>query len=339
MESIDRIALIGINRPERRNAIDKRTAKLLIELFKDFEKNSTLDVAVLYGKGGNFCSGFDMKELAKSPDEMKTLIEECLRTKTRPLGPTLKQFEKPVIAAVNGYAVAGGLELALMCDLRIVEETAILGMYNRRFDIPMTDGGSVRLPKMIGLSRALDLIITGRQINGKIAFDWGLANRIVDTGTALGQAMNLARIIGTLPKTSLLYDRNSVYYSTFESCNFEDAMQFELRNANNAITSGTWQKDEINCLALFFLKSYWKCWKMNKNDNSFLAFMIIVFLLLIKMMVCIGNTFNNRSSVFVVWIDDEKFHIFPPREEQLVRSTCLTAAALWNKNVETICPN
>ncbi|KRX81404.1 putative enoyl-CoA hydratase/isomerase YngF, partial [Trichinella sp. T6] len=242
MESIDRIALIGINRPERRNAIDKRTAKLLIELFKDFEKNSTLDVAVLYGKGGNFCSGFDMKELAKSPDEMKTLIEECLRTKTRPLGPTLKQFEKPVIAAVNGYAVAGGLELALMCDLRIVEETAILGMYNRRFDIPMTDGGSVRLPKMIGLSRALDLIITGRQINGKIAFDWGLANRIVDTGTALGQAMNLARIIGTLPKTSLLYDRNSVYYSTFESCNFEDAMQFELRNANSAISSGTWQK-------------------------------------------------------------------------------------------------
>ncbi|KRZ72996.1 putative enoyl-CoA hydratase/isomerase YngF [Trichinella papuae] len=239
VENIDRIALIGINRPERRNAIDKRTAKLLIELFNDFEKNSTLDVAVLYGKGGNFCSGFDMKELAKSPDEINTLMEECLRTKTRPLGPTLKQFEKPIIAAVNGYAVAGGLELALMCDLRIVEETAILGMYNRRFDIPITDGGSVRLPKMIGLSRALDLIITGRQINGRTAFDWGLANRIVDTGTALGQAMNLARIIGTLPKTSLLSDRNSVYYSTFESCSFEDAMQFELRNANNAICNGT----------------------------------------------------------------------------------------------------
>ncbi|KRZ12972.1 Enoyl-CoA hydratase domain-containing protein 2, mitochondrial [Trichinella zimbabwensis] len=212
VENIDRIALIGINRPERRNAIDKR---------------------------GNFCSGFDMKELAKSPDEINTLMEECLRTKTRPLGPTLKQFEKPIIAAVNGYAVAGGLELALMCDLRIVEETAILGMYNRRFDIPMTDGGSVRLPKMIGLSRALDLIITGRQINGRTAFDWGLANRLVDTGTALGQAMNLARIIGTLPKTSLLSDRNSVYYSTFESCSFEDAMQLELRNANNAICNGT----------------------------------------------------------------------------------------------------
>ncbi|KAL1232053.1 putative enoyl-CoA hydratase/isomerase YngF [Trichinella pseudospiralis] len=239
VENIDRIALIGINRPERRNAIDKRTAKLLIELFNDFEKNSTLDVAVLYGKGGNFCSGFDMKELAKSRDEINTLIEECTRYKMRPLGPTLKQFEKPVIAAVNGYAVAGGLELALMCDLRIVEETAILGMYNRRFDIPMTDGGSVRLPKMIGLSRALDLIITGRQINGRTAFDWGLANRLVDTGTALGQAMNLARIIGTLPKTSLLSDRNSAYYSTFESCNFEDAMQFELRNANNAICNGT----------------------------------------------------------------------------------------------------
>ncbi|XP_003381315.1 enoyl-coA hydratase/isomerase family protein [Trichinella spiralis] len=247
-----------------------------------------------------------MKELAKSPDEMKTLIEECLRTKTRPLGPTLKQFEKPVIAAVNGYAVAGGLELALMCDLRIVEETAVLGMYNRRFgiyyshtNIPMTDGGSVRLPKMIGLSRALDMIITGRQINGKIAFDWGLANRIVDTGTvavktikfvpcsALGQAMNLARIIGTLPKTSLLNDRNST-----------------------------------------------RC-----NSNCAMPTMRSPMELGRRMMVCVGNNFNNRSSVFVVCIDDEKFYIFPAREEQLVRSTCLTAAALWNKNVETICPN
>ncbi|VDP05679.1 unnamed protein product [Soboliphyme baturini] len=129
---------------------------------------------------------------------------------------------------MNGYAVGGGLELALLCDLRVVENRATLGMLNRRFDIPLIDGGTVRLPRLIGLSRALDLIITGRKIDGETAFNWGIANRLVDTGTALGQALNLARVIADLPMASILADRRSAYFSSYDAGSLDDALDFEM---------------------------------------------------------------------------------------------------------------
>lgn len=144
-------------------------------------------------------------------------------------------LSKPVIAAVDGFAVAGGLELSLWCDLRVVETTAIMGVYCRRFGVPLIDGGTVRLTKLIGLSRALDLILTGRGINGKEAFEFGIANRLVPVGTALGQAFNLARSLVKFPQECLRMDRKSAYYSTFEAKSHEDALKYEFENAKHVI--------------------------------------------------------------------------------------------------------
>lgn len=143
-------------------------------------------------------------------------------------GPTRRLIQKPLIAAVNGYCVAGGLELAIMCDLRVMENDAIMGFYNRRFGVPLVDGGTVRLAPMIGLSRALDLVLTGRQITAKEALEIGLANRVVATGTALGQAVNLAQSIAKFPQKCLNHDRASLFNSTYNAANKDDALDFEL---------------------------------------------------------------------------------------------------------------
>ncbi|XP_061447585.1 enoyl-CoA hydratase EchA19-like [Rhineura floridana] len=220
------IMTIGINRPEVRNAVNLETAGILLQAFQSFEENSSLTVAVLHGLGGNFCAGYDLKELAHNPASIK--LEQDVTKGPGPMGPSRMKFSKPVIAAVSGYAVAGGLELSLLADLRVVEESAVLGVFCRRFGVPLIDGGTVRLPKLIGLSRALDLILTGRPVSAQEAFQLGLANRIVPNGKALHHAIELAEHISAFPQQCMRGDRSSAYYSAFEASSFTEAMQFEI---------------------------------------------------------------------------------------------------------------
>ncbi|XP_071451946.1 probable enoyl-CoA hydratase [Hetaerina americana] len=213
VEKLGAVTTIGINRPAKRNCVDMETAKKLTEAFESFEADNDSMVGVLYGKGGSFCAGYDLQELSTINDlkEVRDVISRGPLNGLGPMGPTRRIFKKPVVAGISGYAVAGGFELAMACDLRVVEETAIMGVFNRRFGVPLVDGGTVRLPSLIGLSRAMDLILTGRAISAKEAHEWGLANRIVAVGTALGQALNLARSIVKFPQQCLLADRASAY--------------------------------------------------------------------------------------------------------------------------------
>ena len=208
------IMTIGINRPEKRNAVNTHTGEVLKEAFLDFESDDNMYVAVIHGLGGNFCAGYDLEELSELEDDISNKVAEILMDQG-PMGPTKMELTKPVIAAVNGYCVAGGLELAIMCDLRVVEENSKLGFLNRRFGVPLIDGATVRLPALIGLSRAMDLILTGRLLEPKEALDWGLANRVVTTGTAFGQALNLAKEIVKFPQECLRADRESTLYATY----------------------------------------------------------------------------------------------------------------------------
>nr|CAD7433103.1 unnamed protein product [Timema monikensis] len=329
VEKLGPITTIGINRPNKRNCVNKQTAEQLSKAIRDFEDDKSVYAGVLHGKGGNFCAGFDLEELAEQdekfnlefnvkegeglmsireiwkqvmvipehtgadpchaepsvPEHSKlpllTICQSSLAKLGRSLGPTKRFIKKPLVAAISGYAVAGGLELALLCDLRVVEETAIMGVFNRHFDckresgkpfknpppvhptkirtlispssvvklnttsalanyateagVPLMDGGTVRLQSMVGLSRALDLILTGRAIKAKEAYEWGLANRVVACGTALGQAINLANSFVKFPQVCLQADRTSTYHTAFSSCNIADALSFEWKNAKYVI--------------------------------------------------------------------------------------------------------
>src|SRR6478609_1226316 len=197
--SIDRFA-------EARNAVDAETAGLLREAFFAFDKDETQSVAILTGRGGTFCAGADLKAVARRTGGL-TLKEDA----PGPMGPTRHLLSKPVIAAVEGYAVAGGLELALWCDLRVASETAKFGVFCRRWGVPLIDGGTVRLPRLIGHSRALDMILTGREVGAREAFEWGLANRLVPAGQALAEARALAEAIAKFPQVCLRSDRHSSY--------------------------------------------------------------------------------------------------------------------------------
>ncbi|CAH0553141.1 unnamed protein product [Brassicogethes aeneus] len=221
-----KVVTIGINRPSKRNCVDSKTANLLKGAIKEFEEDSSLHAGVLYGTGGNFCAGYDLNELANldKVDYLNTINDEGS------MGPTLRHIKKPMVAAISGYAVAGGLELALMCDLRVMEDTAILGVYNRRFGIPLVDGGTVRLQAMVGLSRTLDLILTGRSLTAKEALEWGVANRIVACGTALGQAISLATSLVKFPQECLQADRESTYNAAYNSA-FRELSKFEQNTA------------------------------------------------------------------------------------------------------------
>ncbi|XP_064606796.1 short-chain-enoyl-CoA hydratase-like isoform X2 [Liolophura sinensis] len=238
VEKVGSVLLIGINRPENRNAINPATAKVLYSAFKEFENDSDCHVAVLHGKGGNFCAGYDLKELSRvnADDENMQEIGEPIDHELGFMGPSRMAFSKPVIAAVSGYAVAGGLELALMCDLRVVEENAIMGVFCRRFGVPLLDGGTVRLPQLIGLSRALDLILTGRPVGAKEALEMGLANRVVSTGTALGSAILLANSLVKFPQECMNADRRSAYYSCYEAKSVQDALQHEYIDGVKVLT-------------------------------------------------------------------------------------------------------
>ncbi|XP_026851189.1 uncharacterized protein LOC6598703 [Drosophila persimilis] len=233
VEKDKNITMIGINRPQQRNAIDSITASQLCDAFANFEADDTSPVAVLYGVGGSFCSGFDILEM--STDEKEEISVDILMRPEGSVGPTRRQIKKPVVCGINGYCIANGLELALMCDLRVMEESAVLGFFNRRFGVPMLDGGTIRLPAMIGLSRALDLILTGRPVGSQEAHDIGLVNRIVPTGTALGNALELATCLAKFPQRALNHDRNSVYSGAFETSTFHQAVQNEVMYTSREI--------------------------------------------------------------------------------------------------------
>lgn len=213
-ETQEAVTTITIQRPETRNAIDRSTADALAAAFLAFEKDESAKAAVLCGAGDEFCSGADLKALA-SGETVNRLEEpsgEALDL-SAPLGPSRMLLSKPVIAAIEGHAVAGGLELALWCDLRVVAEDATLGVFCRRWGVPLMDGGTQRLPQIIGLGRALDLILTGRPVAADEAYQMGLASRVVATGQALPVALEMARQLTRFPQSCLAIDRLSTYQS------------------------------------------------------------------------------------------------------------------------------
>jgi enoyl-CoA hydratase len=207
LERSEAVATIVIDRPEARNAVDGPAARALADAFREFEQDDELRVAVLWGSGGVFCAGADLK--ARGTERGLRLAPDG----DGPMGPTRMAFTKPTIAAVEGYAVAGGLELALMCDLRIAGETAVFGVFCRRWGVPLVDGGTVRLPRLIGLSRALDMVLTGRPVGAHEALAFGLANRVVPAGRTREEAEALARTIANFPPRCVRSDRRSAWES------------------------------------------------------------------------------------------------------------------------------
>ncbi len=200
------VTIVTLSRPQARNAVDRPTAEALAAAFRAFDADPASSVAVFHGDHGHFCGGADLKAFATG-ERLNRLEPDG----DGPMGPSRMLLSKPVIAAISGYAVAGGLELALWCDLRVVEETATLGVFCRRFGVPLIDGGTVRLPRIVGMSRALDLILTGRPVDAHEAERIGLANRVVPAGTARSAAVALAHELAALPQTCLRNDRRSVY--------------------------------------------------------------------------------------------------------------------------------
>jgi enoyl-CoA hydratase len=202
------VLTITLDRPQRRNAVDGPTAQALRNAFEAFEGDDCMRVAVLTGGNGHFCAGADLGALG---DPVRRNAVEPTGTGPGPMGPTRMAFGKPVIAAVEGYAVAGGLELALMCDLRVAARGATFGVFCRRWGVPLIDGGTVRLPRIVGMGRALDMILTGRAVDAEEALAMGLATQLVDDGQALPAAQALAQQIAAFPQTCMLADRASAY--------------------------------------------------------------------------------------------------------------------------------
>jgi enoyl-CoA hydratase len=203
IEQIGQVTVVTIDRPERRNAVDGPTAAALETAFHDFDRDDSSRVAVLTGAGGTFCAGADLKAIAEGSGNR---VEATGRG---PMGPTRLTLGKPVIAAIEGHAVAGGLELALWCDLRVAADSAVLGVFCRRFGVPLVDLGTVRLPRLIGHSRAMDLILTGRAVDAGEALAIGLVNRVVPAGTALAASIELGNELAALPQAALVNDRLS----------------------------------------------------------------------------------------------------------------------------------
>ncbi len=234
-ETKDRVLTVVINRPEVKNAVDRETALDLSNAFREFDANDELYVAVLCGEGGTFCAGADLKALAGESHRSPNSLDHDM-TKDGPMGPTRMMLKKPVIAAISGYAVAGGLELALWCDMRVADEDAILGVFCRRFGVPLIDGGTQRLPRLIGMSRALDMILTGRPVSAKEAYDMGLVNRVVQKGMAREEAERIASQIALFPQRCLRSDRDALYRGF--DLDFHKAMELEFKNGLSVISSG-----------------------------------------------------------------------------------------------------
>lgn len=232
VEKTGPVTTVILNRPEARNAVDRPTAEALAEAFLQFDADEEALVAVFYGANGSFCAGADLKAMADESRRNRIAADG-----DGPMGPSRMLLSKPVIAAVSGYAVAGGLELALWCDMRIVEEDAIFGVFCRRWGVPLIDGGTVRLPRIIGLGRAMDLILSGRPVAAEEAYVMGLANRVVASGTARQEAEALAREIAQFPQHCLRNDRLSVYEQ--QGLTLEDALRNEFeRSAESLLVDG-----------------------------------------------------------------------------------------------------
>jgi enoyl-CoA hydratase len=229
VERAGAVTTVILDRPAVRNAVDRATAQALADAFRAFDADDEARVAVLWGAGGTFCSGADLHAVAAGePNRVEP-------TGDGPMGPTRMRLGKPVIAAVSGYAVAGGLELALWCDLRVVERDAVFGVFCRRFGVPLIDGGTVRLPRIVGLGRALDLILTGRPVDAEEALAIGLATRVVPTGTARQAAEALAATLADLPQTCLREDRASAYDAV--GLDLERALAVELEHGMAALAA------------------------------------------------------------------------------------------------------
>ena len=224
------VTTVVLHRPEARNAVDRATAEALADAFRAFEADADARVAVLFGDGGTFCAGADLK--AMGTERMNRVADDG----DGPMGPTRMMLQKPVIAAVAGHAVAGGLELAVWCDLRVVEEDAVFGVFCRRWGVPLIDGGTVRLPRLVGLSVALDLILTGRAVAADEALRIGLANRVVGKGRARAEAEALALAIASIPQACMREDRLSAYEQF--AMTHDEAMQNELRHGMRSLASG-----------------------------------------------------------------------------------------------------
>ena len=231
------VFIIEINRPQAKNAVNSPTARRLAAAFQEFDADDTLRVAVFHGANGSFCAGADLKHVSQA-DFQTPRLELPIDTMdgTAPMGPSYMRPSKPVIGAIAGYAVAGGLELSLICDFRVVEETAIFGVFCRRWGVPLIDGGTVRLPRIIGMGNAMDMILTGRPVDAQEAKQMGLANRIVPEGAALAEAIEIAEQMARFPQKCMLSDRQSAYQQW--SLPFEEAMQNENRLGHEVIASG-----------------------------------------------------------------------------------------------------
>lgn len=214
VETKGRTRIVTISRPGARNAVDPETARLLYDAFRVFDTDDSVDVAILTGAQGHFCAGFDLKSAAagvagkwlKSVEIPDTWKDAQAQPMPGPMGPSRLMLSKPVIGAIEGYAVAGGLELAAWCDMRMVARDATLGVFCRRWGVPLIDGGTVRLPRIVGQGRANDLILTGRPVGAEEAWRIGLADRLVEPGTALAEALDLAEALGQFPQACLRAD-------------------------------------------------------------------------------------------------------------------------------------
>ncbi|MGW5435007.1 crotonase/enoyl-CoA hydratase family protein [Nocardia asteroides] len=224
------VTTVILDRPHARNAVEGPTARALTEAFRAFDADPAASVAVLWGEHGTFCAGADLKSLGTETGNQATVDGDG------PMGPTRLRLSKPVIAAVSGYAVAGGLELALWCDLRIAEQDATFGVFCRRWGVPLIDGGTVRLPRIVGEGRALDMILTGRAVSAPEALQMGLVTRVVPTGDARRVAEELAGQLAALPQTCLRSDRAALYEA--QGRPEEEAMRIEFRHGLDALTGG-----------------------------------------------------------------------------------------------------
>jgi enoyl-CoA hydratase len=224
------VRILTLDRPHARNAVDREAAEALAEAFRAFDADEAVSVAVLTGAGGSFCAGADLKAVAEGRPNR---VEE---NGDGPMGPSRMTLTKPVIAAIEGHAVAGGLELAIWCDLRVAARSAVFGVFCRRFGVPLIDGGTIRLPRLIGQSRALDMILTGRAVGAEEALSIGLANRVCEDGAALETAVELAEQIAAFPQICLRHDRQSALAQW--SLSEADALLAETRLGLKTLASG-----------------------------------------------------------------------------------------------------
>jgi enoyl-CoA hydratase len=231
VEHADRVTIVTLDRAEVRNAVDGETARALAAAFRQFEADDGSDVAVFYGDHGVFCAGADLKSITGGEDPNRLDADG-----DGPMGPSRMLLSKPVIAAIAGHAVAGGLELALWCDLRVVEQSAIMGVFCRRWGVPLIDGGTVRLPRLVGHGNAMDLILSGRPVRADEALRMGLANRVVEDGTVLDAALAWARQLCQLPQACLRSDRLSAYEQW--DLSLADALANEFNRGLQVIQSG-----------------------------------------------------------------------------------------------------